>query len=310
MLPNKFHPDSTSKSGSASSHHCEHFNLLQLDSSSPPEIRHITPLISKCNSPSRLWCNTWASGKHVMGIFLLTDVHFAITVVSNHHYEHHDHHRLDNNGQWQPELETHLCLEPQVCFLFFANMLTYAQGVARHNTSNQLQVHMQRLRRQPFWASQVSFLSTISLLTIIYKQTMHTEWNGNPNDTRGSWGIAITGTTTTTKVGPRWWQRQQWWPVSPRNDANRGTNEETSDGTKWYHLLVPLIIFFFSFNFRTLIMFLWAGLQYNLHPEAHQQPQHRWHQADKADTTVMTPWCHMSRGQWEVPKQLPWQPGW
>jgi len=71
-----------------------------------------------------------------MGIFLLTDVHFAITVISDHHYDHHDHHRLnnndggDNNGQWQLELETHLCLEPQVCFLFFANVLTYAQGVA------------------------------------------------------------------------------------------------------------------------------------------------------------------------------------
>jgi len=91
-----------------------------------------------------------------MGIFLLTDVHFAITVISDHHYDHHDHHRLDNddgsdnNGQWQLELETQMCLEPQVCFLFFANVLTYAQGVARHNAGNRLQAHMRRLRRQPF----------------------------------------------------------------------------------------------------------------------------------------------------------------
>ena len=38
---------------------------------------------------------------------------------------------------------------------------------------------------------------------IIYKQTMRTEWNRNHDDTRGSQGTAITGTTATTKVGPR-----------------------------------------------------------------------------------------------------------
>jgi len=108
----------------------------------------------------------WASGKHVVGIFLMTDIHFAITVISDHHYDdhHHHHHRLnndnggDNNRQWQLELKMHLCLEPQVCFSFFANMLTYAQGVAKHNAGNWLQAHMWRLRRQPFWASQVGFL--------------------------------------------------------------------------------------------------------------------------------------------------------
>jgi hypothetical protein len=140
--------------------------------------------------------------QHVMGKFLSTHIHFStkppalttatsttrprvnINININDHY----HHRLDDDKQqqqwqrqWQQQqqqqqlgLETHLCLEPQVCFSFFAIVQTYAQGLASHNTGDWLQAHMRRLRRV-----QVSFLLFFStfftLLMSISKQTMRTE---------------------------------------------------------------------------------------------------------------------------------------
>jgi hypothetical protein len=51
-------------------------------------------------------------------------------------------------------------------------------------------------------------------------------------------------------------------------------------------------------------MFLRTRLQYDLHPEALQQPQHGRRQADKADTTAMTPTTPRQRGAVTGPARI------
>jgi hypothetical protein len=103
--------------------------------------------------------------QHVMGKFLSTHIFHPLSqqphqqrVNINININDHYHHRLDNDKQQrqqqqqqqqqqQPGLETCLCLKPQVCFSFFAVVLTYAQGLASHNAGDWLHTHMRRLRR-------------------------------------------------------------------------------------------------------------------------------------------------------------------
>jgi len=85
-----------------------------------------------------------------------------------------------NNDNWGLR---HKCVSSSRYVFFFTNMLTYAQGSTRHNTSDWLQAYMWGLRRVASWASQVSFLlslKNLNLLTIISKRTTHTEWEWKP----------------------------------------------------------------------------------------------------------------------------------
>jgi hypothetical protein len=92
-------------------------------------------------------------------------VRFA-TVNINIDHDHDHHYMLDNNGGSDDNSvmatatataatmatgarDASVSRAPGM-YLFFANVLTYAQGVARHNAGNRLQAHMRRLRRQPF----------------------------------------------------------------------------------------------------------------------------------------------------------------
>jgi hypothetical protein len=88
--------------------------------------------------------------RHVMGTFLLTHVHFATNFNVNINFINNDNdQRLDydhggdsdnNNGNWGSSPRYYV-------FLSSLNMLTYAQGVARHNAGNWLEMRMRRLRR-------------------------------------------------------------------------------------------------------------------------------------------------------------------
>jgi hypothetical protein len=96
---------------------------------------------------------------------------------------------------------------------------------------------------------------------------VHTERNGNHDNAMGSRGIAITGTTAWDQGGDSDDSGGQSAPGTMGTGINEGTSER-------YHLPVPRNYFFISFNFRTLTIVLRVGLQYDLHPEARQQPQH------------------------------------
>jgi hypothetical protein len=83
--------------------------------------------------------------QHVMGTFLLAHVS---TNINDHHYDHATmaaaaagSSNSSNNDKWDSRRTS--APRAQVCFLFFAK-----QGIARCHTSNRLQVHMRKLRRQ------------------------------------------------------------------------------------------------------------------------------------------------------------------
>lgn len=222
-------------------------------------------LLSKCNSPSRLWCNMWASMATCDGNISIDSCSFT----NNNNININDHYttiglttmmatameqQQQQQQQWQLGLETHLCLKPQVYFSFLINVLTYAQEIAGHNTGYQLQVHMQRLRRIASWASQVSFLYFLLYKWLITNRLHVQNGNGNHNDRRGSQGATTTGTTATTKAEPR--QDQDGNGNKSGSQSALGmmgmdrTNEETSNKAGRFHLLVPLVSFFSSLNFK------------------------------------------------------------